>query len=354
MRRAGLRGLGAVDARRGWAVALWAMLCLSSPMAASAQAIAPPSADVAATPYLAARAGDVLQVRIDRLHPTQTAIGYDEVYYKLGRYRDDARQKFDDYCEDNGQRGVKEFDAQRSRLAAPSTFACKQAAPRAGDETARKLKTVVIGPAGVLYLTDGHHTVSTLRAQPDGGPGTRLHVRVTDNFSALSTQAFWARMGAERKAWLKDKDGQDISPATLPAEVSLGSLTDDPYRSLVYFARGIGYQPPRDAPEFLEFYWATWLRKTALPQLARYDLDDTRSYARAVGDIARKMVVLGNDDDIANGATAASLGKLARFDPDGELKKLTRDASRNKPAGKLVYAVDYKRSLRVGCTANCR
>jgi hypothetical protein len=28
----------------------------------------------------------ILQVRLDELHPTQPAIGYDQVYYKLGRY----------------------------------------------------------------------------------------------------------------------------------------------------------------------------------------------------------------------------------------------------------------------------
>ena len=72
--------------------------------------------------YLKAKPGDVIKVRIEELNPTQAAIGYDQIYYKLGRWQGDfARptwagdtanqidylnrtvgKKFDDYCEDTG------------------------------------------------------------------------------------------------------------------------------------------------------------------------------------------------------------------------------------------------------------
>jgi hypothetical protein len=53
----------------------------------------------------------ILQVSLDELHPTQPAIGYDRVYYKLGRYAAEEQhiadiakpKKFADLCEANGQ-----------------------------------------------------------------------------------------------------------------------------------------------------------------------------------------------------------------------------------------------------------
>ena len=57
-----------------------------------------------------AQPGDVVEVSASMLHPTQPAVGMDQIDYKLGRYtsdKDAARGKpnkrFDDYCEDNGR-----------------------------------------------------------------------------------------------------------------------------------------------------------------------------------------------------------------------------------------------------------
>ena len=55
--------------------------------------------------YLCAKEGDLLDVRIGDVHATQPSLGYDEVYYKLGRYtlgKDTINKKFDDWCEANG------------------------------------------------------------------------------------------------------------------------------------------------------------------------------------------------------------------------------------------------------------
>ena len=154
----------------------------------------------------------ILQVRLDELHPTQPAIGYDQVYYKLGRYAaeekhiaDIARpKKFADLCEANGQGDVLPDTANvpgATLAAPPAGYRCKAAVgSRPGD-----MKTVVIGPRGVVYLTDGHHTFSTFR-EADGGRNHQLKVwvKVSDNFSALGEAAFWARMRSENKVWLKN------------------------------------------------------------------------------------------------------------------------------------------------------
>ena len=53
-----------------------------------------------------ARVGDLIDVTLGDLHPTQGAIGYDQIYYKLGRYELQPDKKFDDFCADEGLGGV--------------------------------------------------------------------------------------------------------------------------------------------------------------------------------------------------------------------------------------------------------
>ena len=99
-----------------------------------------PPADTRNPAYLAAKPGDVIKVRIEALRPTQAAIGYDQIYYKLGRWQGDfnratwaadpAKQldylnrtvgkKFSDYCEDMGATTAQAFasiaEAQAARI----------------------------------------------------------------------------------------------------------------------------------------------------------------------------------------------------------------------------------------------
>ena len=288
----------------------------------------------------------ILQVRLDELHPTQPAIGYDQVYYKLGRYAaeekhiaDIARpKKFADLCEANGQGDVLPNTANvpgATLAAPPASYRCKAAVgSRPGD-----MKTVVIGPRGVVYLTDGHHTFSTFW-EADGGRNHQLKVwvKVSDNFSALDEAAFWTRMRAENKVWLKNGRNQAITPQQLPAAIGLASLGDDPYRSLVYFTREIGYKPPAHATEFLEFYWAGWLRGKPALDLARIDLLDPAAYAGVILQAAQAMVALQPDDIVNGGKRAADLGALDKVERE-TLEELTQ----NK--GKLGYAIAYRKSL---------
>ena len=80
----------------------------------------------------------ILQVRLDELHPTQPAIGYDQVYYKLGRYAAEEKhiadiakpKKFADLCEANGQGDVLPGTANvagATLAAPPAGYRCKAA-----------------------------------------------------------------------------------------------------------------------------------------------------------------------------------------------------------------------------------
>ena len=288
----------------------------------------------------------ILQVRLDELHPTQPAIGYDQVYYKLGRYAaeekhiaDIARpKKFSDLCEANGQGDVLPDTANvpgATLAAPPAGYRCKAAVGSRPDD----MKSVVIGPRGVVYLTDGHHTLSTFWEADDGrNHQLTVWVTVSDNFSALGEAAFWTRMRAESKVWLKNGRNQAITPQQLPPAIGLAALGDDPYRSLVYFTREIGYKPPAQATEFLEFYWAGWLRDKPALDLARIDLLDRAAYAGVILQAAQAMVALRPDDIVSGGKRAADLGALDKVDRE-TLEELTQ----NK--GKLSYAIAYRKSL---------
>ncbi|SDH64432.1 ParB/Srx family N-terminal domain-containing protein [Janthinobacterium sp. YR213] len=288
----------------------------------------------------------ILQVSLDELHPTQPAIGYDQVYYKLGRYAAEEKhiadiakpKKFADLCEANGQGDVLPGTANvagATLAAPPAGYRCKAAVGSRPDD----MKTVVIGPRGTVYLTDGHHTFSTF-LDADGGRNHRLKVwvKVSDNFSALGEAAFWTRMREENKVWLKNGRNQAITPQQLPSAIGLKALGDDPYRSLVYFTRGIGYEPPDKATEFLEFYWADWLRRKPALNLERADLLDPAAYASAILLAAQAMVALQPAEIVSGGKRAADLGALREID-HAAFDELTEDK------GKLGYAIGYRKSL---------
>ena len=359
--------------------------------------------------YLDTRPGQVIQVRIEELRPTQAAVGYDQIYYKLGRWQGDfdrptwaadpTRQldylnrtvgkKFDDYCEDmGGAERARDFqsiaEARAARLDQPDTYACKDAP---GTHTAN-LKTVVVGWDGNLYLTDGHHTFSSLREIADGGPKLPVWVKVDANYSDVpNAAAFWQRMIDERRTWLRDGANQPITVDQLPTRLGLasadeaGGMQEDRYRSLVYFTRDIAYQNG-GLPEFAEFLWGDWLRREAaggrLPVLDAYRMAPPAattqilapstlgkdlapagagdSYAAAVRDAARKMSALADTDIVYGDRDAASLGRIALVpDAAGDsptkkardtLEELTRDDVKKdgspRGAGKLWFAVNYR------------
>ncbi|MEU6443766.1 ParB/Srx family N-terminal domain-containing protein [Streptomyces sp. NPDC047046] len=302
----------------------------------------------AATP--SPRPGDLLTVRLDQLRPTQPSVGKDQIFYKLGRYGSpkdeqagDFNKRFDDWCETNGQ-GEAEKVPTGARLADPASFTCAIPLGEETDESRAAMKTVVVGPGGSLYLTDGHHSLTSFWEAPDGGPGTTIRLRVQADYSELSQSAFWDEMRAHHWVWLRDEHGDPVTTEELPTRLGLSRFHDDPYRSLVYFTRDIGYTAPEDAAEYLEFLWGGRLRERL--DLGAYDLDDPASYLQAVRRASELMVDADPDEVIADGRTAAELGRLDEWNdgkkPEkGEFGKLSQPLTAEKP-GKLAFALDYR------------
>lgn len=308
-------------------------------------------------PVLAARCaaqpGDLIDVSLQELHPTQPSLGYDEVYYKLGRYalgKDTYNKRFGDWCEANGQGDVASATAS-STLHDPTTFTCT--IPLGAETQASKdaMKTVVIGPRAQLYLTDGHHTFTSFWETPDGGPTLHVRVRVEGNLSTLSTAAFWQAMRQNQWVWLRNANEKPIFPQQLPRSLGLSQFGNDPYRGVLYFARDVGYVQLAGNAIFQEFYWGRWLRRQTDPalDLTGYDLDNLASYLALVKAISQAQASLGDNAIVSDGKTALELGKLALWnngaaESSGEFAKLTKPYSDAKP-GKLAYALAYKAAI---------
>ncbi|OZB83203.1 ParB-like protein [Microbacterium sp. 13-71-7] len=298
---------------------------------------------------LCAPVGDLLDVRIGDVHPTQPSLGYDEVYYKLGRYdaelsKDAVNKKFADWCEANGQ-GDAASAQPGATLRDPSSFTCTVPVGSETAATIEPMKTVVIGPQGVLYLTDGHHTLTSF--QENSGPDVHVRLRVLGNLSGLSDADFWAAMQANKWTWLRDVNGDAITPAQLPSNVGLSNFEDDRFRSILYFARDIGYSADGAVP-FQEFYWGTWLRTRADVPVAGWNQDDWAGSLALVKQLTQAQVALGAGTvvDPQSGYTAGDLSVLGAWndgktESKGEWAKLAKPYADAKP-GKLAYMTEYR------------
>lgn len=297
-----------------------------------------------------AKAGDLIDVRLDELHPTQPSLGYDEVYYKLGRYmfgKDAVNKRVDDWCEANGQLSAASA-RPTATLHDPSTFTCTIAVGQETPASKDVMKTVVIGPRGELYLTDGHHTFTSLWETPDGGPTLHVRARVEGNLATLSTAAFWQEMQREQWVYLRDAADAPITRNQLPRTLGLAQFQNDVYRSVIYFARDIGYTQLGENATFQEFYWGRWERTNPNPALApaNYNLTQLPSYLSLVKAVSQAQSALATTDIVSDGKTAAALGVLkpwnaGKAETAGEFGKLSQAYSTSKP-GKLAYAIKYK------------
>jgi hypothetical protein len=300
-----------------------------------------------------ATAGDLIDVRLDELLPTQPSLGYDEVYYKLGRYKfgkDAVNKRFDDWCEANGQTAAATAQPNAT-LHDPSTFTCVVPLGQETADSRSVMKTVVIGPRGQLYLTDGHHTFTSFWETPDGGPTLHVRARVEGNLSNLSTADFWREMQAHGWTWLRDATDQPINPQQLPKSLGLSQFGDDVYRGVLYFARDIGYVQLEENAIFQEFYWGRWLRYNPTPVLApaTYDLTQLTPYLALVKAISQAQSALAPNAIVSDGRMALELGALTpwnagKAETGGEWAKLTKPYSDAKP-GKIAYALKYKHEV---------
>ncbi|MGC3964777.1 MAG: ParB/Srx family N-terminal domain-containing protein [Rhodocyclaceae bacterium] len=274
-------------------------------------------------------------------------------YYKLGRYEVDVAKKFDDFCADEGMTGVTTWSAT-STIKDSTSFVCTVTDTKLRDTSV--LGTVVVGPNGdSLYLTDGHHGLLTYYEVPDGGPDLVVHVLVRNNLSAYSGTAFWTQMQNNNYLWLKNGSDQTITTAQLPTGLGFkNGMTNDVFRSLVYFTRDVGYSKPASSPDYLEFYWAEWLRSNASFNLASYDLTklntgitDPSTDTGYLGAVWNALTLMSNaTDPIIAGKTGTDLGKLSPINGGkaynkGTFGDLLKTMSDTKP-GKIAYTLNYK------------
>ncbi|HTH96607.1 MAG TPA: ParB-like protein, partial [Stellaceae bacterium] len=98
------------------------------------------------------------------------------------------------------------------------------------------IEPVVIGPGGVLYQTDGHHTLRALQDSGYGASDTNVYVNVIANFSYLTEQQFLAMMEADNLLFpVSDGTFNPVDLSTgAPLVSSLLDMTSDPYRGLEY------------------------------------------------------------------------------------------------------------------------
>ena len=159
-------------------------------------------------PYVAATASSIQPgpfalylVPLNSIHPTQMNVGFAEVGKKTAG-----------------------FD-----LLAPSAL-------QNNLLTGGSIEPVVIGPGGVIYLTDGHHTFLALTQSIYGASNPSVYVDVIANYSNLTPAQFWAQMQANNLLMpVNDGVTQTVDPLTgAPIPTTLAGMTSDVYRGLEY------------------------------------------------------------------------------------------------------------------------
>lgn len=275
--------------------------------------------------------GDVIQIQLNQVIPTQPSVGYDQVFYKLGRFEHDKKKLFDEICEANGQRGLESFDKQSSNAHDAATFECKEAV----GERQKDMKTIVIAPNGDYYLTDGHHTFNVFWTMPEGGADFPVHVVVDKDYRNLdSMDSFWDAMIADGNTWLFDSEGKQILPTGLPESLGLDNFENDSYRSLMYFSRDVGWNKPKQPVPFLEFYWSKEVRQKI--DLNEYDLDTKAGYTQAITDVSNFLLSLDTNNVGGSNKSVKEMGQFDSFQQKG-LDKLLREGK-----GKVTYMINYK------------
>ncbi|MBJ7553407.1 ParB/Srx family N-terminal domain-containing protein [Marinomonas spartinae] len=281
----------------------------------------------------ALHAGSVTKVSLDQIHPTQPAIGYDQVYYKLGRFKKDPKKLFDEICEVNGQKGLAHFD-KSSKPNDPTSFECKD---KVGTYP-KDMKTIVIAPNNQYYLTDGHHTFNSFWQMQGGGAHFKVNVLVAKDYRNLANmQQFWSAMRKDGNTWLENNKGQPITYQQLPTSLGMKNFENDKYRSMMYFSRGIAWKKPQHPIPFLEFYWAKDLRKDV--DLNKYNLKTEKGYRQAIMAISHAILDIKSSNVGGSGQSAKAMGQLASFH-EKAFKKLFKAKK-----GKIAYMLAYKNSL---------
>ncbi len=140
-------------------------------------------------------------IDVNDLHPTQSAVGMGAVACKSGKIKRKADEgKLSDWLrEDN------------------------------------RWVPMVRGPGGRFYLTDHHHLSTAVLNADIPDKQKRLYAYLLKDWSHMQADVFWKNMAKENLTWLKNPDGQPITPSELPATID--KLQDDPLRTLSAWVR---------------------------------------------------------------------------------------------------------------------
>jgi hypothetical protein len=171
--------------------------------------------------------GGLCLCELSDLHPTQTSVGMAEVRIKAEKLKDELQHR--------GERNFLKYLLKHE-----------------------KEEPVIIGPGSVFYITDHHHLA---RALYDLGE-SHTYCIIVDNLSDERVDDFWKRMEDNNEVYLKDQNGNVITPNDLPT--SIKDLSNDPFRSLAGAVReSCGFvkgDKGSSSEDYLEFQWADYLR----------------------------------------------------------------------------------------------
>lgn len=260
----------------------------------------------------AIKAGDVVEVKLAELRPTQAVISYDQVNYKLASYRNNNKKLVEDFCEMSGW-GKKVALSGQSSLLQPDTYQCLG---KGKKQKKSEMNTAVLGPDNQLYLTDGHHGFSALYDYV--GKELKVSVLVTDVFGQPQDQKsgnkndFLGQLVAQGLSWPKDANGKALAAEQWPKQLGRATLHNDPYRGAAYFLQGGVWKKPKPALPFVEFYWADYLRQQ--PELAFTGYTSAAAMVQWLERIHAHLLGLKATTTISNGFTAAQLGWTGQAD----------------------------------------
>ena len=352
---------------------------------------------------------------LNGLKPTQPAVGKDQVFYKVGRYDgvnwpdsvqpslngnlepgkyySDDQKMFEDVSETNGS-GSKNVDRGNPATSRPGDPATFTTAEEIGSNPS-DMKTVILGPDGNYYLTDGHHTTNEFTTMQRGGIDdfelAFVENFIVEDFSGIEDinaddsvmDEFWKKMANTGNAWLKILNQSDygydymagvegsateykiisvdFDKLKIPDQLGIDQFADDPYRAMMYFTRDIGWSKPVDTQAegipFLEFYWAEEIQSALKDGSAliggwdldlhtnnsQYDLTDLQSYLDAIKSTSKWLISLDPDELIGtSGYTASEMGKLQEFNSDNY--NILIDASDPKGKGEATKFLKTKNS----------
>ena len=366
----------------------------------------------------AVKKGDIIELKLNQIKAGQPAIGKDQVFYKVGRFDgvnwvpegddpvtgrtfSDDEKLFDDVAYANGQQvdQAKIFRLSNSDPGDPGSYLVidedrQIIAPGAVPDA---MKTIVIGPDGNNYLTDGHHTVNTFSTIKRGGINHfSLNFLVEANRSQLkdrnnngsSMDEFWKKMANEGNAWLKvlrkNKPGYrylkgvngsndsynvesidlDSFEGQLPKKMTPNAFRNDPYRAIMNFTRGIAWDSPKETKAeglpFLEFYWSEEIQSAISEgekdldvhtNKSSYNLNDLNSYVSAIKAVSDWIINLPKNEVIGtSGFTAKEMGQQTKLNED-ELNQLINSGKTLKASSSDEQdAVDVPRFGKLGYT----